>query len=103
MTSLEKINHSSSIESESSNQSNIKEAPGSIFGSKTDTSFSQQPHELNTILLETGGFEINKMESCHDPIENCINFNRFGIDVNSEKTHFQNKPLFSVYGMSRGC
>ena len=101
--SLEKINHSSSNESDSSNQSNIKEAPGSIFGSKTDTNFSQQPHELNTILLETGGFEINKMESCHDPIENCINFNRFGIDVSSEKTHFQNKPLFSVYGMSRGC
>ena len=101
--SLEKMNHSSSIESESSDKSNIKEAPGSFSGPKTNTNFSQQQNELNAILLETGGFEINKMESCHDPIENCIDFNRFGIDVNSEKNHFQNKPLFSVYGMSRGC
>ena len=101
--SLEKMNQPSSIESESSDKSNIKEAPGSSSGPKSYTNFSRQQHELNTILLETGGFEINKMESCHDPIENCIDFNRLGIDVSSEKTHFENKPLFSVYGMSHGC
>ena len=96
-------NYASEIKWVSTNEDRKVDAVSEVIQPPPELRSSHQTHELITILTQTNGFEINRMESCYDPIVDCMNFNRFKIDVGCEKVHFQNKPLFSVYGMSNIC
>ena len=100
MPLIRKFSDESILDSRLSNVYATKEFPPFRQQSEVESKAKHGERDLLTILEENGGFTINRMESSHDPIVDCLDFKRCCIDDGREQIHLQNMPLFSVYGMS---
>ena len=94
-----KFNRRCDIEHLSPKLNKTAKSPCISLRSTAEQKPKEEGLDFLTILQENNGFEINRMESSHDPIVDCFDFNRCCIDDGSEQIHLQNMPLFSVYGM----